>query len=413
MPENELIHLSSVDFEEAMDFMNMVFSMSGGSTDFPALLPKLYRPDENLMHANLAIRRKGRIRAVVGSYPMTFQVGKAILPVRGIGGVSTHPAEQKSGLMRQLMLAALAEMAEEHCALSILGGQRQRYGYYGYEQGGSVLSIRITKSNLRHFLRNRQPRAIQFTRAGSDLTENQDSISLMMAWHDRQPVHACRRKSDYLAILASWNNHAWLAVNDDGELLGYLTANTDGTHVPELIARDPSLQLDLAAAWAMRQPAGSIRFSFPPWQPEAIRILSEIGESVEINPSLNIRIIDWPLVLASFLQVQGDLKHIPEGTLRLGLAEQTPGSGQACGQENVKIFELVWQQGLASCREIHIGPDQQPDLTLDRFTATRLVTGPMPPQYVLPAADLKNPLLAGLLAEWFPLPVCFPEPDHV
>ena len=412
MPDNELIHLSAADFDEAMDFMNMVFSMSGGSTNFPTLLPKLYRPDESLMHANLAIRRKGRIRAVVGSYPMTLQVGKAILPVRGIGGVSTHPTEQKSGLMRQLMLAALAEMAEEHCAFSILGGQRQRYGYYGYEQGGSMLSIRITKNNLRHFFYNRQSPVIRFTRAGTDLTENQDNISLMMAWHDRQPIHANRRKSDYLTILASWDSQTWLAVDEGGGLLGYLTANAEGTHVAELIARDPSLLLDLAATWAMRQPAGSVRFSFPPCQPEAIRILSEIGESAEIKPSLNILILDWPLVLASFLQVQGDLKHIPEGTLRLGLLDQTPGPVRKSGQESMKVFELVWRQGNATCGEIHIGPDRQPDLILDRFMATRLITGPLPPQYVLPAADLKNPQIAGLLAEWFPLPVCVLEPDH-
>ena len=152
MSDTEMIRLSSADFDEAMDFMNMVFSMSGASTDFAALLPKLYRPEDRLMRDNLAIRRNGRLRAVVGSYPMRLQVGQAVLPVRGIGGVSTHPAERKSGLMRRLMLAALDEMNDEHCALSILGGQRQRYGYYGYEQSGRIMTININQSNLRHFL---------------------------------------------------------------------------------------------------------------------------------------------------------------------------------------------------------------------------------------------------------------------
>lgn len=411
MSETEMIRLMSADFDEAMDFMNMVFSMSGGQTDFAALLPKLYRPDDRLMRDNLAIRRNGRLRAVVGSYPMQLQVGQAVLSVRGIGGVSTHPAERKSGLMRQLMLATLAEMDEEHCALSILGGQRQRYGYYGYEQSGRTMSISVNKSNLRHFFRECQPgllRFTQITRDGTDQPEN--AIRLMKTWHDQQRVYMHRREADFLTILQSWYSQVWLASDEQQTPLGYLVANSDGTSVSELIAADPKSILDIAAAWAQRQPSHHVRYALPPWQTDAIGELAKLGESVTIDSAYCFRINDWALVLSSFLQVQGSLKALAEGTLLLGLVESAE---RSLAEQSRRTFALTWKNGQADCQEATDEAAGQPDVLLDRLTATRLVFGPLSPECVLREADFADPNAAQLLTSWFPLPVCILESDHI
>ena len=55
----------SRDFEDAIDFMNLVFS-AHGPIDFTQLLPALYQPTDEQMGWNWAVRENGRIRAVVG-----------------------------------------------------------------------------------------------------------------------------------------------------------------------------------------------------------------------------------------------------------------------------------------------------------------------------------------------------------
>ncbi|HBP38977.1 MAG TPA: hypothetical protein DD640_09625, partial [Clostridiales bacterium] len=168
--------LGPADFDEAMDLLNLVFSMSSRPHDFARILPKIYRPDELSMRANLAIRREGKIRAIVGLFPMDLSVGGQILKSGGIGGVATHPRETGSGMMKQLMNTALAEMKAGGFALSVLGGQRQRYGYYGYEKAGSSLHFDLSKTNIRHFYRDRPEPDYRFMPIGS---ADQAALDLM------------------------------------------------------------------------------------------------------------------------------------------------------------------------------------------------------------------------------------------
>ena len=92
--------LSTADFEEAMDFLNLVFG-AVEPHDFERMLPLCYRPQE--MHRNLAIREGGRIRAIVGLFERSLEVGAHTLRVGCIGGVSTHPRSRGRGYMRALM----------------------------------------------------------------------------------------------------------------------------------------------------------------------------------------------------------------------------------------------------------------------------------------------------------------------
>ena len=104
-----IVQLTAADYGEAMDLLNYAFSFSHGPHDFPSLLPKIYRPTEELMSCNYAIRRDGRLVAAVGIFPLTWHVGGAELRVACIGGVSTHPQYRGRGLMRALMRHCVAE----------------------------------------------------------------------------------------------------------------------------------------------------------------------------------------------------------------------------------------------------------------------------------------------------------------
>ncbi|SVE51359.1 uncharacterized protein METZ01_LOCUS504213, partial [marine metagenome] len=51
---NAIIQLTANDFEESMDFLNLVFS-AYSPHDFANMLPSVYRPTDELMGCNYAI----------------------------------------------------------------------------------------------------------------------------------------------------------------------------------------------------------------------------------------------------------------------------------------------------------------------------------------------------------------------
>ncbi len=404
----DVVRLTAADFDEAMDFMNMVFSMSGGATDFQRFLPKLYQPDDRLMRAHFAIRRAGRIRAVIGQYPMAMQIGGVQVTVSGIGGVCTHPGEQKSGLMRHLMAAVLADMEHEHYAFSVLGGQRQRYGYFGYEKSGASLVFSLSKTNLRHFFRNQTPQEIGFTRINPEnqsfdthpAGQLQEWQILMKTWFDRQPIHVVRGETDFLTILSSRYARIWLAQTPEGRPVGYLLADRDGTTVREIITESAEFLLPAAAAWVERQSSDSVLFYMPPWRPDAIAEIGKICEHASLEAANSYRINDWPLVLSALLQVKGSQICLPDGVVRLGIHDQDRSS----------VFSLSWRDGRAFCLET---PAAQADLSFDRLTATRFLFGPLPPFWAAPHYAQVSSALTNLCSAWFPLPLCWPAPDCV
>ena len=123
---SEINRLQASDFEEALDMLNFSFGFQHPK-NFETLLPALYKAEDEHMSWNWAVRENGRIRAIVGAFPLAWQLGETTLRISGIGGVSCHPRARNQGYMQQLMSHAVASMRAEGYHLSYLGGQRQRY----------------------------------------------------------------------------------------------------------------------------------------------------------------------------------------------------------------------------------------------------------------------------------------------
>jgi hypothetical protein len=146
--------LTAADFDECVDFCDLVFAGNGGEHasrgGFSTLLPQLYQPDER-MAWQWAIRKRGALVAVVGVFPRTWRVMGESLKVGGIGGVGTHARLSRgSGHMRTLMNHCVATMRADGCHMAVLGGQRQRYQHYGFEKAGLEVTFSISAKNVRY-----------------------------------------------------------------------------------------------------------------------------------------------------------------------------------------------------------------------------------------------------------------------
>ena len=383
----EIEQLTAADWEEGLAFLNGVFGDDKEEFNFATLLPSIYQPTDEFMACNYAVRENGQIRAVVGLFPMDWQVGDNLLKVGGIGGVSTHLSVRGKGYMKLLMEHCVKLMKAEGYDLSWLGGQRQRYGYFGYEKCGQQLSVSMNSTNLRHVFGERQGLSFEPL-----VAEDRSRIDTAQQLHDALLVH-CRRGGNDLfpRFLASWHHQPHAALDEDGTMVGYLVADASGGSVLELVARDASMEVEVARSWVQSRQEEGVRFDIGPTRYELLRRLSAIGEGGGANSSGNWQIYDWARTVGALLQVRCVGGALADGDILLGIEGYGSLHVQVCTNEVV-------------CEKVA----ESAPVTWDAFTAMRVFFGPLPAAAVVDVPQTLGPLLA-----WCPLPLAWPRQDGV
>lgn len=384
----ELVHLTSRDFEEAMDFLNLVFSQTNFPHDFARRMPMVCRPEEAYMNRHLAIKRDGRIRAMLLSSPSEVTVAGRRLRVAGIGSVATHLNERGNGLMRQLMEQAIREMEEEGTDLSALGGQRQRYQYYGYDRCGLTYSYTLTARNLRH---SRYP--VPDWRFEPIREEDISLLEQAQRLYEEQPLHASRGGADdFYRFLISRHDLPYACLDREGRMVGYLTVDASRKGAAELVADSQEHGVDLMAAWIASNGLDQLTRPVHPWERQMMRTLGGICESFYAAPDHQYRIFHWERVVQAFLELKRSYAPLADGELVLEI--------QDWGRLAVSV-----RGGEPFCERTQTAPH----LSLSSFEAMRAVFGPFP-------ADCSAALPADralLFQSWFPLPLSWWGQDNV
>jgi predicted acetyltransferase len=385
----QIERLSANDFEEAMDFVNLVFSQTYGPMDFEKILPRLYRPTDEHMRQNLVVRDNGKIRALVGLYPSEMVAGDIVLKLGGIGAVSCHPNDRGRGWMKLLMDRCMEEMAQERYDLSWLIGLRQRYMNFGYEKAGAMLEYRVNKSNLKHSHEGDAPQDIKFLPMQAS---DQQAIAKAKALHDAQPVHCQRLLPEFYLYLISMSMQPWAAVYPDGSMAGYLVANPEKNRITEIFAENDRAFAAMVRSWVERHNIQEASISLPPWEQGSARYLGGMAEDVRILNDGNWRILNWQKVMEALLLVKSRQQRLQDGALTVEIK----------GDDKLGIQV---HKGTATCR---ISTDRA-DVEWDPCTATRVLFGHVPPSCVTAIPEPAELLIAS----WFPLPLSWLLANHV
>ena len=380
----DIARLTTADFEEAMDVLNFSFGFKHPH-NFETLLPVLYNPGAEAMNWNWALREKGRIRAIVGVFPLVWRLGDAKLRIAGIGGVSCHPRYRKRGFMGQLMRHCVETMREEGYPLSWLGGQRQRYGYYGYEKCGINYQLSLAPNNVRHVFGDGDI-GIKFRPL-----ERQDRthIQAVIDLHDAQPIRGIRSPERFYDALLSWYHKPHIAISLDSHMIGYVVANGNGDRITEILAvNEGEPELSIAAAWVQQH--GEATFDLAPSNRLLPKLAALCGE-MSVHSSGNWQVFDWVAVLDALLKAQSTLVPLSDGAVVIEIADYG------------KVLLEV-----ASGNARSILTNANPALQIDAFTAMRLLFGPLPPSTLLAL-----PQAAAALEQWCPLPLFWGRQDGV
>ena len=198
-------------------FGSMVFSMDGEKTDFETLIPKEYAKERSCAeHHLLAVNEQG-IRGMIATLPGVMRVGKLELKTGYVGTVSVHPQARGEGHMKKLMELSLTRMRENGTDISMLGGRRQRYAYFGYESGGLEYHADFRPYTVRQAMAEVDAEGFSFT----PVQPGSEEEALALKLQESQPCWVDRKPFGFAAAAASYTCGAW-AARKDGQFAGYL-----------------------------------------------------------------------------------------------------------------------------------------------------------------------------------------------
>lgn len=372
--DDKIRRATPADYQNLIDFATMVFYV-----DFPYRLPKLYEGHPETAPCHLLITEEERIKAMAGSFPLEMRVGDTCLNVRGIGTVSVHPYCRGKGYMKLLLKQLMEEARAEGADLVCLGGQRQRYEYFGFGQAAAQLSYSVNPTNRRH-CRAVSTQEIQLL----PLDENGEYLSLCQKLHDSQTVAAIREISRFGEILHTWDSSGWVIL-ENGEFLGYASISDQGASVQELVLMDyrPALKV----IFRIVEHCGRDVEFLPTWeQTELIRALNCVAEQSVIRNGEMIDVLNYPRVIEAYLGLKARRCGILDGRYVIGIKE----AGR---------FAISAENGNVQVSET----SEAPDVSLSHLQMMAHLFAPS-------SAPLYG---TELERNWFPIPLILPSADMV
>lgn len=328
---------------DVLDFINYVFSNDHCPHDFKTLIPKAYADEkEEFDGIHYAAMEDGKIRSVISNLYMEEKVGSEILKYGMIGNVSVHPYTRGKGYMKALMKMIKDDSKKDGLDVLVLGGQRQRYQYFGFEPAGVRYRFQITKTNIRHCMKQVDCSDITFEKM-----ENPDApeLAAAKALYEKRPAHGIRPLENFLFIMRNWASELYV-IKKAGEMIGYIYGNAR-----ELVLEKES---DLAAvlkAWTEQKGVAEMNLTAHIFEKERISYLSSICEDMSVGYIQQICVLNWENVLRTMLAAKNEMEPLQDGKLTIRIEEE---SFKICvSSGNVSVEKAVNENADISCMTVN------------------------------------------------------------
>lgn len=375
--------------QEILDFADLVFSLSSGSTDFEAILPKAYSQARQHIVTHHVMREKGAIQALVDVYPLTLAAGDLSLKCGYIGTVSVHPKARSKGYMIELMAKAQEDMRSQGYDMIILDGNRHRYQHYGFEKAGMKYCFNVTSDSIRHAcsaVADLKTPVFQLIESAED-----DLLDSIYEIYSRRNVTARERDSFY-PCMQSWGADLY-AVMLEEKCVGYLNTSEDGSSLYEIGLLDEQILPAVIYAYMQEMDIDELGINVGMDETAKLPLLDHISDYYTVSMSHQIRILQYESVIAFLLHWKRQYTSLQEGTFVLGIKEDQ-------NTETIKI--TITEKDI--CVEKTTEPAQ---IMYDSLTLVKELTT----SYYYIAMQSKESALYQAPQGWFPLPFFLPEAD--
>ena len=280
--------------------------------NFRDLLPKLYKEQYNPAYNNLVVMEDDKVKGAVGLYPFEATAAGRKLRVGGIGNVGVTRDCRGKGYMKDCMNMSLDEMIKDNTDYSLLGGHRQRYAYFGFEQCGPEYDFNIDMRNIRHCIG--KDAKTTFT-AREIKPEDKEILAKTIELYKRSLYTIDRNEDNVYDILASWRSIPYAAFEGD-EFKGYFVLQKfGGIHEICPVNIEDTLNLIMCIMETMGK--DSVSFSVPFYKPEMCAYMTKYCGGWDVSHSEMINILNYGRFIEAFLAVKAKTVKLCNGSLVL------------------------------------------------------------------------------------------------
>ncbi len=269
-------------------------SYSRGRNWFPLKYPYFHQR-ENFDYSNTFIIRDGKkILSLVRIFPLNFVIRGEKVKAGGIGSVATRPEERGKGYMRILLNHCIELMKERGYAFSILGGDRQRYNYFGYETCGYSFTFLLTLRSLEKS--GLVKKEIKMER----LVEKKDEIlQKIKEGYEKMKIRMERPFSFYEKVLLERLPLHTIYTQEEG--FAYLIGEEreEKFFIREL-GGDEELFLPLLYSFLKKYPFSCVYLEYPPLPDEVWRMLYLSSSTYSLRPLGMVKILSLEKTLKGF-----------------------------------------------------------------------------------------------------------------
>ncbi len=399
--------LTAKDYDELLDMLNTVFHKPEGNT-FDIFLPVMWERDDEHMSKHIAIRENGKIAAVVGIYPLPAKVGGEDIVFSTIGNVATLEEFEGKGMMRALMSRGLEEAESLGLDVARLGGARQRYNRYGFEQAGVDYMFKLIPKNLIDYYGGKTVDG-EMVFSGSPLSggegfekrisfkhitlEDTELLDAVMELEKNAPLYADRGdREQFFKTLSAYKHKIWGALDGDGNLVGYINATPDNTCIYEHRADKAENEYQMLLEWLLFSGVKELTIHTAPWENELNCLLGRVCEKWSLCNTSMFHIFSWSKVLNALLKIKSKYTYIPDGSFVLGI-------------EGYGTVEF-----LADCC---VDTDKEPQMTLSQTDAERFLLGSIPIYSSYKVPEKLDERTRNYIQSVFPLPLWWCNQDRV
>jgi hypothetical protein len=369
------------NYEEILDFANMVFSMEYTGIDFSVYLPKAYSEDRiDIVTHHKLVDDSHKIKALIDTYPVRLKLDDISLNADYVGTVCVHPKYRKMRLFSHLMDYVEEEALLKNTDLLILDGERARYKSYGYEKAGMKYSFNVEYKSAFEETEYMLPYSFEEVEADSLL------IDKMYELYSRRYVTA-RDKEDFYINLLGLKASVY-AVIDNGRIVGYVNLSEDEHNINEFQLEDeamiPKLMLDIMDGFELNKLGVTVGSD----EIDKIKYLEKISSYYNVTQSHQIKILNYPKVIGFLLKWKMKYSKLNDGEYIFGIRNEE-------SQENYKIIINDLEVSVSKT-------DKTPDDIYEELEFVKVATTDY---YYIVKETKQAP------AGWFPLPFFLPEAD--
>lgn len=300
------------DNKSLIAFLDEVFFTDDpDGRDFLNLLPKCYKDQYRPAYNNFVVQdENGEFRSAIGSFYNDMTVGGEQIKACCIGNVAVGTKYRSMGYMIELMELSVEDMKKNGVDVAYLGGQRQRYGYFGFESSGTVYRFHFSRSAYRHALKA-MPCGLEIEKLRADDRESIENIDKL---YRKLPVRSNRRPESYYDVLCSWRDRPYI-LKKDGEFVGYFVLDYHKGCVCEFDVTDNKYYPNLVAAALEKTEEYRVSFVVAPFETDKLEFLTGVSDGLEIDGCEMILVYNFEKVIRAYLKAKASYSKLCDGEL--------------------------------------------------------------------------------------------------